>query len=433
MGYVQCKQICPGRWRRLLSKRQPTRRDAGVHFWLGLFGGGVAVGACFVGLLVAPRRSTAIALVGMALGSVLAVRSFSGIVKGGTAQEIGLVVCFMVAGIAGGYWTAAAALQHATGRPEIQANDTDPAPGLEKPAIIVLSTAEAPRYRISSTAAMVERLIGTGALHLPVSALPFLFLSEKSRYHAIGDYLPARATAVAVADKLGALTRKSAGTVRVAWCAGAPTLRTVAGQLASEGCRSAVLVVLGPDASFPVLEAESELPSTSGPHITHARSIWRSDALAKRLTDRVIDATNGVALSEVGIMLAGEGQSDAWTSLAGGWAERENYFNQRVKLMLTERGVGPENVRIGWIEWQSPDVTETVRHLAALGCKRIVIAPSTLPHITLASALDLKHAIASARLAEDVRVVTLTPWGDDDAIVSARAEAALEALAELRT
>ncbi len=399
--------------------------------WLGLLVGGLSAGACLVGLLVLPRRIESIAVLGALLSALLAVRSFSAIARASDTHGIGLAVFFLAAGMTGGYWVAAAALLRSEG-PAPRTPPVDPRPVRVLPAVIVLSCAEAPRYRIASTARVVDRLVSSGAVRLPTSALPFVFLSEKTRYRALGGYNPARATVTAIADGIAREIDGLAETVEVAWCDSTPNLRAVVADLGGRGYRSVVLLMLGPDGSFPMWQAErNALPDMSPIRLTRAPSIWHSDELARRLADRIIATTSGVAPSNVGVVLAGEGQPTVWTSVAEDWSERENYFNQRVRLMLAERGIDECHVLMSWIEWQTPDITESVRHLAALGCRRIVIAPSTLPYLTLASALDLKHLISAARLPDDVLVVTLTPWGDDASIVHAAAKAVRDALERL--
>jgi protoheme ferro-lyase len=400
-------------------------RGTFVAPWLGLLAGSIAFGACLVGALVAPRRSLFIAVAGMSGGVVLVIRMFSAIARSTNAEAIGLAIFFVAAGVAGGYWSAAAALPHAIPRQRHLESATS-AIHPDRPAVAILSCAEAPRYRIASTARVIERLVTSGALRLPASTLPFVFLSEKTRYHALGGYNPARATTSAVAEEA---TRELDGlisNVAIAWCDGSPSLAEVIDELGQMGHRDAVLVTVGPDDSFrslePLHEAQRAADSV-GIRLVRAPSIWRSDVLASRLVDRIIELTNSATLDDVGVVLVGEGEPPAWSEAEGGWLEHENYFNQRVRLMLVERGIRESNIRIGWLEWETPDVTETTRHLAALGCRRIIIAPATLPHITLASALDLKHAVDSARLGDDVRVVTMTPWGDDRAMVRATADA----------
>ncbi len=408
-----------------------------VALWLGLLSGSIAFGACLDGALVAPRRSQFIAVVGMGGGTLLALRTFSRIATTTNSEAIGLAIFFVAAGVAGGYWSAAAALPHAAGRQRLDAIDA-PTCQSEKPAVAILSCAEAPHYRIASTARVIERLVSSGALRLPSSALPFVFLSEKTRYRALGGYNPARATVTTVRDGVSARLGTRVSSVSVAWCDGSPSLAALIGELGRVGHHDVVMVTLGPDHSFRSLESQHEaqhVADAAGVRLVRAPSIWRSDVLASRLADRIIESTTGATLDEVGVVLMGEGEPTAWSEIECGWREHENYFNQRVRLMLVDRGIRESSIRMSWLEWETPDVTETTRHLAALGCRRIIVAPATLPYITLASALDLKHAIESARLAEDVRVVTLTPWGDDAAMVQASADVitwALDRLGEER-
>lgn len=397
--------------------------------WLGLLAGSAAVGGCLVGLLVAPRRSQLLAFLGMASGAVILVMSFARIAERSNGESTWMAVLFSVAGLAGGYWTAAAGLTHVP----LSTADSGPSSAAAVdptiPALIILSCAEAEHYRIGSTAEVVDRLTSTGALRLPTGSLPMVFLAEKTRYRAIGGYNPGRAGIQSVADHVAVSLGDRVGHVRIAWCTGHPKLKDVASDLQSAGYRSAVLLVLGPDGSLPIVHAEHDAFDTApGLRLVHAQSIWRSDRLAERLVERILKATTGAEPGAVGVLLVGEGLPESWAVESRRWCETENYFHQRVRLMLAEHAISEQNVRIGSLEWQVPDVTETMRHLAAMGCTRIVVAPATMPHVTLASALDLGRAIDSARLSDDVRIVVLTPWGDDEAVSSAIVDSVLRAL-----
>ncbi|TDB39688.1 MAG: hypothetical protein D9V44_01635 [Actinobacteria bacterium] len=401
--------------------------------WLGLLAGSITLGACVVASLVLPRRSQLIGVFGMSGAVVLTIQMFSSLARTGDARVIGLAIVFVAAGITGGYWSAAAALPHAIPRQQ-RLDPTRSATSTDRPAVAVLSCAEPAHYRVASTARVIERLVSTGALRLPTSALPFVFLSEKTRYHALGGRNPARDSVAAVVD--GATDRLvgRVSDISVAWCDGSPGLADIINEFGRIGHRDVVVVTLGPDDSLRSRESLHDAQRAADAvsiRLVRSPSIWRSDVLASRLADRIVGATNGATPDDVGVVLVGEGEPTAWSELEAGWLEHENYFNQRVRLMLIDRGVRESNIRMGWLEWATPDVTETTRHLAALGCHVIVVAPATLPHVTLASALDLRHAIDTARLVEDVRVITLTPWGDDPALVEATTDAISAALAHM--
>jgi protoheme ferro-lyase len=108
--------------------------------------------------------------------------------------------------------------------------------------------------------------------------------------------------------------------------------------------------------------------------------------------------------------------------------QTENYFIQRVRMLLVEAGLSSEHVKVARLEWQTPDVTETVRHLAVLGCRRIITIPATTVLPTLETQLDLERAVSCARVPTAVTTVTLGPWGDDDALAAAVGAVASAAL-----
>ncbi|MDY0341007.1 MAG: hypothetical protein RBS17_07325, partial [Coriobacteriia bacterium] len=124
------------------------------------------------------------------------------------------------------------------------------------------------------------------------------------------------------------------------------------------------------------------------------------------------------------------GSPNAWEHRYPDAGRTENYFIQRVRMRLTEAGLPCDNIRIAWLQWQTPDVTETVRHLAMLGCQRIVCAPATTVLPTLDTLLDLERATTYARVPKSVTLVTLGAWGDDDAIAHAVRSAASSVLGD---
>ena len=65
-----------------------------------------------------------------------------------------------------------------------------------------------------------------------------------------------------------------------------------------------------------------------------------------------------------------------------------------------------------------------MRHVAALGCTRLVVAPACFPLDTVETMLELPLSVRQARIEEGVSIVSLAAWHDDPALVdelSARA------------
>jgi protoheme ferro-lyase len=410
-----------------------------VAAWDLLLVGAVVTGASLAYAMVVPRRWMVLPMLSAAGGAAFAIQRLGTIVEvPRPAGVAGMAALLCGVGISAGYWLASASLSlysqrdanlHTPGEPPIESEET---------VVVALSSAAPERYRVGRTTSHLRRLLDSGALTMPTSALPFVFLSERSRYRTVGDYLPARASTRAVIEQMQAFVSEShASPIVVAWSDGGPSLKERVLACIALGAREVVVVTLGADGSYPFREAVSDLETaleagSARATVGFATSIWHSDALAARLVERILETTLDAHPDEVGVVLVGEGQPEAWEAFDQSWRERENYFNQRVRLLLTEHGVREQHVRTAWLEWQTPDVTEAVRHLAALGSTRIVVAPSTIPCATLSTAIDLAHMVASARVKDDVHTVILPPWGDDPAFASAAVDALRHAIVEPR-
>lgn len=399
--------------------------------WIRLLVGAVVFGATIVITMVAHRRMHLPGIVVGVVALALAVAGFGAVVATyDTTESVALAIFFLLTAIIGGYWVAAAALPLLArtetitplpARPETRGSD-------KCTAVVLLATAEPDRYDPRAVASSQRLFVESEALTVSATAAPFIFLSEKTRYHAIGGVLPAHATARVVAQKLqDALGNDPLiSSVVAAWCTSRPSLADAVRQAYEAGIDRVIVAPLGSDESFPVGLAKRTLEElrarAAGMTVSFAPPLWHSTRLARRLCERIITLTPGVAMDTVGVVLVGEGQPPSWTAAHPGWSEQENYFAQRVRLHLAEHEINERHVRIGWLEWQMPDVTEVVRHLAALGCTRIIVAPGLITLPSLAIAIDMKHAIRMARLSEAVSVVTLTPWGNDDTIVDVLAD-----------
>ena len=100
-----------------------------------------------------------------------------------------------------------------------------------------------------------------------------------------------------------------------------------------------------------------------------------------------------------GVALLMHGQPDAHQQTHAHFDIQENAFCNRVRMMLVEKGIAESNIRLCWMDWRAPDVTETVRHLAALGCDRILVVPACYPFDSMMTMLDLPMSVRQARVA----------------------------------
>jgi protoheme ferro-lyase len=97
----------------------------------------------------------------------------------------------------------------------------------------------------------------------------------------------------------------------------------------------------------------------------------------------------------------------------------ERSFANRVRMGLIEDGWEEGSVRIAWSQWLDPDVTSELRHLAALGYRRILVNAVTRPIDSLSSTTDIALAIRAAHIDSEVDIEILEPWGDDPMVIDA--------------
>jgi protoheme ferro-lyase len=129
----------------------------------------------------------------------------------------------------------------------------------------------------------------------------------------------------------------------------------------------------------------------------------------------------------------GHGQPEARAKRYPRFDEEETAFLSRVRMSLIGSGVLERSIRVAWAEWRSPDVTSAVRHLAALGCRRVIVLPGAFAVDTIGTRLDLEMAVRQARVEDSVSVVTLPAWSDDEAVIGEMADRVIAELADQAT
>lgn len=403
--------------------------------WVGLLAGCVIFGAMIVAALVLPRGASPFALLIGFVGMFTTVTSFGTIATHySSTGAIGGSMVVLIAGITAGYAVAAAIL------PYLKASTTSRvagATGSGREGVVVVACCEPERYDPRVVARRQALLEESAEIVVPMTALPFVYFAEKARYRALGGRLQGESMARQLVERVTSTADAAEWRVALAWCHTPDSLPRAVSSLASAGVDRIALVPLGMPESAPLDELERVLTDAyrdeGAPGVTPGPTIWNDRLLPERMAERIIAATAGVRAASVGVLLVSEGSPEAWERRYSGASEADTYFNQRVKVLLGDAGIVDAHIRTAYIEWMAPDVTEALRHVAALGCTRIVVAPTTIALPTLETSLDLGHAIALARVPDDVLVVALNPWGDDEVFADAvrrSARAALDAAAD---
>jgi len=400
--------------------------------WVALLIGGIITGASVVGILVVPRVSEALcALAGILgfAGSSFALAMISDSYGRADASLYGFA--FMLAAGAGGYALASTLLYrlNPTDAPDLPLGT--PKDGDAGTAVIVFACCEPERYGPRDTARMLQSLTDEELLQASVGALPLLFFAQKTRYRAVGGVSPATGELLRIAEGLELALNGSVSTVDWATCQGPRALRTRVKAAAEAGHRRIVITELsvasslGSDAARRAVDGLR--PGDAGVNVRYTGVLSDAERIPAMLVSRALSTATD--LSQTGFVLVGHGQPEERAKRNPRFDEEEAVFLNRLRMILIDRGVPQQNVRIAWSEWRTPDVTSAVRHVAALGCTRAVVVPAVFPLDTIATRLDLEIAVRHARADQTAGVITLTGWRDDPALIEelrARVSAAQE-------
>lgn len=384
--------------------------------WTAVFLGGLAVGASVVGLLVAQRVREPLAFLLGVAGVILGTWGVIEIVD--TYRRIDMIAAAIglsLASVGGGYALASSLLPYLTSTrrapslPElVEARTT-------RPVVLLLCCTEPPRYKPAAITDELDRLAHAGLPEATLGITPFLYAAQKARYRAMGGVSPSAQQAKAVAERLERRLRESIHYLRLVTCVGRDTLDRAVAEAASGGATDVIVATISVAESYATDRAKSSVdsmrPDAHGMHVVNAAQLWGSEALAEHVAEQIWRARDEPTATGVALML--HGQPDEWERSHAAFDEQENSFAHRIRMMLSERGIPQDNIRLCYAEWRVPDLTETVRHLAALGCRRVLICPACFPFESSATLLDAQVAIKQARVEGHVSTVMLSAWGED--------------------
>ncbi len=389
--------------------------------WSVLVVGALVSGVAFVGVLVVRRDAElVVAIIGVA---GFGLSAYSLVTLSGVYDRLDAVLygfAFMAAALAGGYALASSLLERVAGRPPRPARNSSQS----KPAttaVILVSCVEPEEYDPKATAGMLSELAAEELLEPSLGALPFLFFAQKARYRAIGGTSPASAEMRTLTERMEApLASLGVDLVLAANCSGRDALAIQVAHAMERGCRTVVIGVVAVAESLHLSAAKAEVASLraedSGVRVAYVEALGSSDRVVERLASRVL-ATVGDSPAG-GAVLVGHGQPEERSERDPGFDEAETAFLNRIRRELVDRGMAEANVRVAWAEWGVPDVTSTTRHLAALGCRRIAVLPAVFPFDCIGTRLDIEVSVRQARVDDQVSVVTLPAWRDDDAVLT---------------
>ncbi len=399
--------------------------------WVSLLVGAAISGAAVVGVLVVRREMEFVAAMMGVAGFVIAAFAFAEIFQAYDRPDAALwAMSFMVAAAGGGYALASTLLyRYALRSAEPRVPDVLPEdPGVA--AVILVASVDAKSYDPRDTARMLQGLADEGLLEASIGVLPFMFFAQKARYRVIADNSPSATEVAAVADRLASAVGDRQARVEWAQGSGADSVAGSVAAAATRGHRRIVVAELfvaePPQMEFARSEIDALRLGTKGVDVRYTGAMSDADGVLTMLAERVMHASNDAT----GAVLVGHGQPEERAKAHPEFDAQELVFLNRLRMLLVERGLAEEFVRIAWAEWGQPDVTSQVRHLAALGCARVLVVPAVFPLDGVTTKLDLEISVRQARVPDEATATTLPPWRDDEAVIEELRTRVLAALSE---
>lgn len=407
-----------------------------MHYdlWATVFASSMLTGASLVVLLTAKRAKEPLAILIGIVSIGITVWAATNLLTEYGRFDTGVYAGILAAAAAvGGYGLASSLLPlHLAKEPVLEPiTQFEAAPG--SPVTVLLACPLEPEhYTPSAVAADLSEMIAAGLPEAGMGITPFLYAAQKARYRAAGGRSPSIRQATALAEHVEqALDHTTVGPVELVACSGHDTLDAAVTRAAARGCDRIVVVTLSIGESYQIDRAKSRVdllrPQTAGIRVTYTPPLWGSESLAEDLAQRIWVGRDEPA--ETGVALVLHGQPEARERTHGVFDVQENAFANRVRMFLSEFGIPDANSRLCYMDWRDPDVTETIRHLAALGCTRVIVTPACFPFESVTTILDLQVAVRQARV--DAHVLIMQPWGGEDAIARVIVDLVREAAADL--
>ena len=153
-------------------------------------------------------------------------------------------------------------------------------------------------------------------------------------------------------------------------------------------------------------------PEKYGVQICYTGALWDSESLQRVFVERADEMLTGIDKSKVGILLVGHGQPTEWEEIYPAQNRQESQYREAIRAKLIADGFPPENVALGWMEFQEPDITASVQALAGLGVEKILVFAVSLSADSIHSDVDVPHAVRDANLPANISVEFVGQYGD---------------------
>ena len=407
--------------------------------WLAMvLFGGLLSGLAMVGFLVLKKAAEPLMVSLWVLGAVLAGWGIFQLAAYPPRTGVLVVTAlFGVAAFIGGYGLGSAILATIGTKvsPATKLSVTSASTADSRAAAILVACVDATEYEPEVVHEELERWGSLVSSRVGLLVTPLLYATHKARYRTLGGESPGYAQAKELAENVEAIVRTESDidTVLMATCTRSQSPDRVIAGLAKEGFRRFVVSGVSVGESYAIDQAKSQIdqmePASEGLRVAYTPAFFGADRLSTIIAQRILSR---VATQDApGVALLMNGQPEHHRRTHEIFDIQEATFCSRIRLQLTEGGIAPEFVRVCSLEWRDPDLTETIRHLAAYGCENILVAPVCMPFDTLSARIDIQLAIRRARVADTSAVHLLNCWATEPEVPRILAKAIMDSYSEV--
>jgi sirohydrochlorin ferrochelatase len=163
-------------------------------------------------------------------------------------------------------------------------------------------------------------------------------------------------------------------------------------------------------------------PEKYGIQTCFTGALWNAEPLQRSFVERADEMLMRADKSEVGILLVGHGQPTEWENLYPAQNAQEDQFRAAIREKLIADGFSPDNIALGWMEFQQPDISASIQALAGRGVKRIFVFAVSLSADSIHSDVEIPMAVEAAHLPDDVSIEFVGQYGDHPLAIQAMKE-----------
>lgn len=167
---------------------------------------------------------------------------------------------------------------------------------------------------------------------------------------------------------------------------------------------------------------DSILGENESIEICYTGALWDSEALQNVFVERAREMTGSMDTSKVGILLVGHGQPVEWEEIYPAQNRQETQYREAIQKRLIEAGYLSDNIALGWMEFQEPNITEAVSDLATRGVEKILVFSVSLSADSIHSDIEVPAAVKEAHLPDKIIVEFVGQYGDHPLAIEAMRE-----------